>query len=43
MSELNDQCTCGHVADEHEGGWEFCLVELEDGTHCPCVHFDEAD
>lgn len=37
---MNDECACGHMIDEHENGHEFCLVELDDGTHCPCTHFD---
>ncbi len=38
---MDETCTCGHVADEHEGGYEFCLV-VENGITCPCVHFEEA-
>ena len=38
MSE-HTECLCGHVFDEHEDG-EFCLVELDDGTHCRCLHYE---
>lgn len=43
----SDECTCGHVRDEHEDGHGPCLAVYVDATdaddYCPCVHFEAAD
>ena len=38
---MNENCQCGHVADEHEEtrtGYGACTVE-----GCDCIHYEEND
>lgn len=36
MAAINEVCTCGHVADEHEShGFQRCTI-----PECKCVAFD---